>query len=178
MKNVLKFAEICWLHFYREALLPPHPCILRPWWIWNLFFLFTDSSSRIMTVNNTSASGPSSSSSHIRPTSSTTFITKNTPKPVQTVHISAQNPSIARPTGGKPNVIVVQKGSATGFSRGVTLSHGGKVSMMPPTPWYGVFLNSPYLNHLTTRQEIPSSLWEEIITAFTEACHWIVSWSS
>jgi hypothetical protein len=57
------------------------------------------------------------------------------------LHISAQNPNIARPTGGKPNVIVVQKGSATGFSRGVTLSHGGKVSMMP---WYSIFLSSQY----------------------------------
>lgn len=86
----------------------------------------TSSSPRIMAVNSTSVSGPSSSSSHIRPTGSTTFITKTTPKPIQAVHISGQNPSIARPTGGKPNVIVVQKGSTTGFSRGVTLSHGGK----------------------------------------------------
>jgi hypothetical protein len=83
-----------------------------------------------MAVNSTSVSGPSSSSSHIRPTGSTTFITKTTPKPIQAVHISGQNPSIARPTGGKPNVIVVQKGSTTGFSRGVTLSHGGKVSVV------------------------------------------------
>jgi branched-subunit amino acid transport protein AzlD len=25
----LKFAEIYWLHFYREAMLPSHPCTLR-----------------------------------------------------------------------------------------------------------------------------------------------------
>ncbi|XP_021935381.1 BRCA2-interacting transcriptional repressor EMSY isoform X4 [Zootermopsis nevadensis] len=81
---------------------------------------------RIMTVNTTSSSGPSPPSSHIRPAVSTTFITKNNPKPIQAMHISAQNSGIARPAGGKPNVIVVQKGSATGFSRGVTLSHGGK----------------------------------------------------
>ncbi|PNF25978.1 hypothetical protein B7P43_G06364 [Cryptotermes secundus] len=82
----------------------------------------TSSSPRVMTVNSASVS----SSSHIRPTGSTTFITKSTAKPIQALHISAQNPNIARPTGGKPNVIVVQKGSASGFSRGVTLSHGGK----------------------------------------------------
>lgn len=102
-------------------------------------FLFTGSAPRIMTVNSTSASGPSPPSSHIRPAGSTTFITKNTPKPMQAMHISAQNPSIARPTGGKPNVIVVQKGPATGFSRGVTLSHGGKVSMMSLMPCYRLF---------------------------------------
>lgn len=96
-------------------------------------FLFTGSAPRIMTVNSTPASGPSPSS-HIRPAGSTTFITKNTQKPIQAMHISAQNPSVARPTGGKPNVIVVQKGSATGFSRGVTLSHGGKVSLILQTP--------------------------------------------
>jgi hypothetical protein len=60
----------------------------------------------------------------------------------------------------------VQKGSASGFSRGVTLSHGGKVSTVPPTPRCGVFLNSLYLNHLATRQEIPNCLWEEVITMF------------
>ncbi|KAJ4445144.1 hypothetical protein ANN_06945 [Periplaneta americana] len=86
------------------------------------------SAPRVMTVNSTS-SGSTPSTSHIRPTGSTTFITKNPTKPIQAVHISAQNPGIARPTGGKPNVIVVQKGSATGFSRGVTLSHGGKEVM-------------------------------------------------
>jgi hypothetical protein len=31
MKFFFKFAEICWLHFYREAMLPPRPCTLRPW---------------------------------------------------------------------------------------------------------------------------------------------------
>jgi hypothetical protein len=93
-----------------------------------------------MAVNSTSASGPSSASAHVRPPGSTTFITKTTPKPIQAVHISAQNPNIARPTGGKPNVIVVQKGSATGFSRGVTLSHGGKVSVVVQFPWCMVVL--------------------------------------
>jgi hypothetical protein len=93
-----------------------------------------------MAVNSSPAPGPSSSSSHIRPTGSTTFITKTTPKPIQTVHISGQNPSIPRPTGGKPNVIVVQKGSATGFSRGVTLSHGGKVSVVVQIMWCGFVL--------------------------------------
>ena len=96
-----------------------------------------------MAVNSSPASGPSSSSSHIRPTGSTTFITKTTPKPIQAVHISGQNPSIARPTGGKPNVIVVQKGSATGFSRGVTLSHGGKVSVVVQILWCRFVLRIP-----------------------------------
>jgi hypothetical protein len=29
--NILKYAELCWLHFYREAMLPPHSCTLHPW---------------------------------------------------------------------------------------------------------------------------------------------------
>jgi hypothetical protein len=29
MKIFFKFAEICWLHFYREAMLAPHPCTLH-----------------------------------------------------------------------------------------------------------------------------------------------------
>jgi hypothetical protein len=31
LKLFLKFAEIYWLDFYREAMHPPHPCTLRPW---------------------------------------------------------------------------------------------------------------------------------------------------
>jgi hypothetical protein len=32
----LKFSEIYWLHFYREAMFPPHPCTLRPWFaVWS-----------------------------------------------------------------------------------------------------------------------------------------------
>lgn len=102
-----------------------------------------------MAVNNSPASGPSS---HIRPTVPTTFITKTTPKPIQAVHISGQNPSLARPTGGKPNVIVVQKGSATGFSRGVTLSHGGKVSVVVQILWCMFVLMIP------SRQLVKKSL--------------------
>jgi hypothetical protein len=30
-----KLAELFWLHFYREAMLPPHPCTLHPWCCYN-----------------------------------------------------------------------------------------------------------------------------------------------
>ncbi|PSN42864.1 hypothetical protein C0J52_16190 [Blattella germanica] len=111
------------------------------------------SSPRVVTVNTTSSTVPNTVS-HIRPTGST-FITKSSQKPIQALHISAQNPNIPRPTGGKPNVIVVQKGSATGFSRGVTLSHGGKevvgkvimskslTSNMQPSPVSTVSVQKP-----------------------------------
>jgi hypothetical protein len=31
-----KVAEIFWLHFYREAMVQPHPCTLGPWNVLNL----------------------------------------------------------------------------------------------------------------------------------------------
>ena len=80
------------------------------------------SAPRVVTLNTTSASTPG-----IRPAGTATFIAKNSPKPIQTVQIASQGNSVTKPPGGKPNVIVVQKGSVAGFSRGVTLSHAGKV---------------------------------------------------
>lgn len=56
-----------------------------------------------------------------------------TSKPVQTLQlaqaggvVTTSGSTSLSTTSGKPNVIVVQKGSAA-FGRGVTLSHGGKV---------------------------------------------------
>ncbi|XP_067007392.1 BRCA2-interacting transcriptional repressor EMSY isoform X2 [Anabrus simplex] len=85
----------------------------------------SSSAPRVMTVSTGSLSSSSTVSCSLRPVS-TTVISKSVSKPLQTLQISTQSSNMSRPLGGKPNVIVVQKGSGPGFSRGVTLSHSGK----------------------------------------------------